>query len=406
MRMIRWILVAGLIGGSACFVQAASASTGTAPLTASEVLYGPANPSVEPGGSAPLADQIVAAVSSESLSSDFGGANVLPDGTVNVYATPGGTAALQNALNSLGSAADGQYTITPATTSLYQLESDTLTIQNSGSVADYQSSSAPFEVVSWGPDSTSGTVQFSVIGDTGQAQSALSALFPSIPISVIASKALGLPTPVSTNRYYDSAPWSSGDRIDVVGHSGGCTQNFAYTGNKSGNTYDFTARHCDGNGSGSDVTNDGNHVGNIATAYNDQEDFASYGCNCQARVWYEGESIGHGQGETHGVIGWCDCFKGNDVTMDGATSGEQPDFAVQWSAPGCVNGTCGTEFAQNYNAVGCQGGDSGGPVYQRTSNNDVYATGLLLYANDGGSDCYYQTTRTILNAADVSMMTG
>lgn len=46
--------------------------------------------------------------------------------------------------------------------------------------------------------------------------------------------------------------------------------------------------------------------------------------------------------------------------------------------------------ATNANSLACYPGDSGGPVYQRTSKNNVYAAGLIIGAEKGNNHhCYY-----------------
>lgn len=392
--------------------SAAAVGTATA-MTASELLYTQASSAsaTEPGSSSPIADQITATVDGQGLRDSYGGASVNPDGTLTVYATAAGQSAVAGALaTGFGSAGAGQYQIQVVPRSLYELESDTLAVANSGAVTHFQSTStSPFVIVSWYPEPVSGTVQFAIVGDTNTAKSTLEQLLPNIPISTVASDALTLPVRISstqTNRFYDAPAYSSGDRLEMDGVTANkCTQNFAYTGDRSGNTYSYTAAHC----GGSSVYQDHVFVANIATVYHNGDDFESYPCNCQGRVWYESSSIGTSHGYLHSVTGACNCYKGQLVAMDGSANGQQPDFAVQWAGPGCIPGgtTCGAEYATNSSESGCVAGDSGSPVYQRESNGvDVLAVGLALAQGSNAGECYYQTVGTIAGDASVEIKTG
>jgi hypothetical protein len=290
------------------------------------------------------------------------------------------------------------------------LEADTLTIARGGLLAPYTSLAAtePFVVVADGPVGNS-TVQFSVIGDTATAYSTLSALFPSVPISIVSATVADVPT-LDDNRIVDPSPWTSGDYIEVLSGSGhACTDDFTYRGNSSGNLYNYTAQHCSdpGNPAGDAVQQNGRTMGHIHTTYlaaPNYADMMSFDCNlCGTNVWYNGSSY-------HIVHGDCTsaCYAGGLVTFDGSREGgEQPDWSTIYSGPGCFyipGERCGVEEA--YKSGGnVNGGDSGSPVYQRTSNNDVWAAGLAI-ANSGSTDIWYETDAYIEQIANVTIYAG
>jgi hypothetical protein len=52
-------------------------------------------------------------------------------------------------------------------------------------------------------------------------------------------------------------------------------------------------------------------------------------------------------------------------------------------------------------------GDSGGPVYQRAANNQVYATGTIIGTyKDDGTKCAYQRIGEIVAKANVAIVQG
>ncbi|MFZ0091886.1 MAG: hypothetical protein WAL63_20455 [Solirubrobacteraceae bacterium] len=258
----------------------------------------------------------------------------------------------------------------------------------------------------WGPDPISNTVLFKVNGDASAAQQDLQSQYPTMPISVIATNA-GAVQPID-NRYYDGSGgrYRGGDRIDT--NTAACTDGFTVVGNASGNHFLTTAGHC----GGGPVNQDGFQIGSVLTDYQYSADFETISClyTCTGWVWFDQPSIGTSPGSLHQVnAGRCDCNNGSLVTMDGASSGEQPDFTVS-STSACVtesgHNVCGLHEAKKSGASGCIPGDSGGPVYQRAANNTVYATGSLIAQVGNGSDCIYEPTLKMDNDSNTSILAG
>src|SRR6266498_2939736 len=269
------------------------------------------------------------------------------------------------------------------------------------------------DMVSWGPDIASNTVVVKLANYTSTAVQSLHRQYGGKSwLTVVPTHG---PLPRRTfNRYYDAPYFYSGDRVWFDNNPSGakCTSGFAFRGNNSGNTFNTTAGHCGGS---SVWTNYTAHykVGNISTNYFSSTsgwDMESFPCECAYPVWYEGPSIGTNQGRTHNIAGSCYCGVGSYITMDGASTGEVPgnkvvqvNFCTTFS-DGIT--TCHLNYA--YNPSGytiCQGGDSGGPAYQRGSNNNAYATGIIV-GTDYGDDCYYHLLGAYLSKVNGSLITG
>jgi hypothetical protein len=251
------------------------------------------------------------------------------------------------------------------------------------------------------------------------AQQTLDQLFPGVPISVVESPdQLQIPQLDSCgpSRFCDTPPFYAGDEISIAGGAGasGCTSNFTFSGAiHPANIWSLTARHCGGSpGSAVTLTESGAADGNIATQYvtdgaGHTVDFQSFNCNCEDTfVWYAG--TGNQAGSDYDVTGQCNCYSGNDVATDGRASGQETDWAVQGSGPGCIDNdesnTCDVEEGYNANqTVGAEGGDSGGPVYQRQgSSGDVLATGLML-ASQGTTIVWYQVIDEMESLASINL---
>jgi hypothetical protein len=275
---------------------------------------------------------------------------------------------------------------------------------------------AGIDPVAWYPDPASNTVRVELRGYSAGVAEDLSNLYPGL-VTVVPAVAT-LPSRFS-NRYFDTSPFFGGDRVLFNGNfapnATHCTDDFTVIGNRSGATYGVTAGHCGGS---SVWTNFNSHyeLGPVVTNYFSATsgwDMESFSCSSCAGgyVWYDPPSAGASTpGVSHGVLGPCSsCGVGQLVTTDGATIGETPDNYVdetnvcQEFNDGIT--TCNLDYAYNTNGEQiCEAGDSGGPVYQRTSNDNVYAAGLIVggYSVD---DCYYEDMNLMLNKLNSHLWT-
>lgn len=332
------------------------------------------------------------------------------DGTVTVYVTSAGRARMASALSkAVGPPSVGGYDLKEVAHSFASLEALTMRL-----FADEKSlKNNGIDMVSWGPDIASNTVMVKIANYTSSAAQSLERQYGGTSWLTVAPAQKHLPTRTA-NRYYDSPYFYNGDRVLFNNNFSGtkCTAAFAYTGNNSGNIFSTTAGHCGGS---SVWTNYNNHykMGNISTNYFSSSsgwDMESFHCECAYPIWYEGPSIGTSQGYLHNVAGTCYCGVGSYVTMDGATTGEvgdnkvvQVNFCYKFN-DGIT--TCHLNYAYNPNGYTiCQGGDSGGPAYQRSSTSNVYATGLIV-GTDFGDDCYYHLIGAVMSKVNGTLITG
>ena len=348
------------------------------------------------GPSAPLPDRIESLLSQPQYANHYAGDAANADGSLTVYATPGGESDIRAALASLAPPSASTYTVQTAAHSLAQLADLTSQI-----AADKNQIAAQgIRTIDFGPDPTTNTVSVSVLTDAAAARSYLEAHYGGSGWISVTQRSSSDLMHRTANRYYDTPPFYNGDRIFVDdNHNYKCTDGFAL--NIGSGTQGVTAGHCGGS---SIYTNfDSNYFMGAITArhFTDGgDDFETFNCYCASPVWYEGPSIGRNQGYVHYLAaGWCDCNTGL-VTFDGATTGEVP-YATVIKADACITftdgiQTCHLNEAQRSGYTLCQGGDSGGPVYQRTSNNQVYPTGTIVGTNGAGDICTYQRIREIL----------
>jgi hypothetical protein len=221
-------------------------------------------------------------------------------------------------------------------------------------------------------------------------------------------------------------PSLGGDRIfeNTNLHLPACTSGFTLVGNNTGNYFTTEAAHCANGGlnpvwstldESGDPSTDRGYISTNYLTNGDEFDVASFSCNCIGAVWSEGPTIGHNQGTTQDIIGWCDCdpIVGGDelVSFDGATTGQVPDAIVD-EKDVCLSSTffgdgyrrCYMNRARSTSTI-CQEGDSGGPVYQRAPNYTAYATGTIIgQLQSGGTQyCWYARMRHIINTLNVSL---
>ncbi len=259
-------------------------------------------------------------------------------------------------------------------------------------------------------------------------------IFTVQPTTATAPSIQDFPVPCTeNNRNCDFTPFWGGDSIAVRNKSNNspfslCSTAFAAYSPNYGNGV-FTAGHCVGDS----PANQANLYTNCAPPYEAKDCAEKYlgetkydeNGNTAARDWQFAWSNGASDYETvyggnaleyptnhYQVVGWEAPFTRCCLTEDPAGSGEvaglQPVTFSGGSATSCqefsdngVNNkfmTCGVgelrpgsnSYRVGGGSVGtvCQGGDSGGPVYERQSTYDVKAVGIHIAG--GNNDCYYE----------------
>ncbi len=359
-------------------------------------------PTLVPVVKPPLADQVQLLGEAPQYQASWVGEVTNADGTVTAYVTPPGASAFATGLSHQVGAPSVGYRIVTVARSFSQL--DALTSQIAADEASLRA--AGFDLDSWGPDVPSDTVKISLDNYTAAAAQALQSRYGSA-VSVVPATNPSLIIQPAT-RDDDTAAWFSGDPLFYNGNKNAlCTLGFGFIGNNSGKEFNATAGHCGANGSFNTSYNNNYYLGHTSTNYwtpaastNDIQSISSPG-GFSYEVWYNNT-------QTHNVIGWGNFGVGQLVTMDGFTTNEKPDWTIQITDD-CFSAAhwsddyerCHIYQAYNASTTACYQGDSGGPVYQRTSNNNVYAAGLIIGGSTNNNHyCYYYgigAFRTLVN---------
>lgn len=400
----------------------ASATRGAAETPAgSEAPASPANASLDRvPPHVRVEAQIRSVVASRRFADTYAGAVGREDGGVTIYATRSGVSEMAGALERLvGPPGPGGYELRPVERSYAALEALTQRLVQ----AMPSLKSRGVEPVRFGPEPASNTVEVEIPDYTAARARLITDQFGD-DVTVVAGEHAE-PLYVKENRYYDDPNFLNGAHIMPSGESWPCTHSFAVRGNGSGYVYGLTAGHCAGEYIVTHKTE--RHVmGRVSTNYykntNRDWDLESYRCSrCSiaGRVWYEGPDIGTNTGSTQHVAAICSwCDKVNElVTIDGADSGQVPHNTVthvddcfqlrREDDAGVYHWTCHLNQVKSFDQdVACDFGDSGGPVYQRSSNGEVFAAGVLVGGNNWGDICVYHDMGRVLNRTNATLLVG
>lgn len=394
-------------GGGQRIYYDGSGATVVSPVTPSASL-GDIKPSVAtpPVQSPSPSIQVQSLSNAPEFRSAWAGSVLSPSGVLTTYVTRSSVASFQAAIESeIGSSAD--YPVVPVARSWQDLSDLTQQIATDQSLLAQEG----IQIVQWGPDAASNTVEIQVANYSTTVASELGARYGSAVSVVRAADPTLAITPAT--RDDDTAPWFAGDPLFLNGNQSSlCTLAFMYTGNNSGNEFNMTAGHC---GEGTFNTNYNNNylLGSTSTDYwapvnstNDVQSITSPG-GFEPDVWFTNTN-------THNILGAGNFGDGQQVTMDGMPSGEKPGWTIIDSDQ-CISGVHFSDFysrchiweATNSSAQSCYQGDSGGPVYQRTNGNGVYAAGIII----GGvkpnyHTCFYMGIYPILSLVNGSIATG
>jgi hypothetical protein len=274
----------------------------------------------------------------------------------------------------------------------------------------------------WGPDPSTNKVAISLKSYSRAADQSLSASYGTSWMSVSTRSSnmdlqqVGSTPQFSVNqgRFQDSTPFYGGDFIENAGDNAGCTDGFVMTGaTHPDNRWLMTDGHCESRTWYTNLT----HfyvLGATSTNY-----FHGYGGNTD----YDVQTIGLTGGFTAWGDVWGDDYTvynpyttltpgvGQGITFDGAITGEEHDIGVTTAGPVCLStngGTvCGVGVAGSTSGRKiCQDGDSGGPVYERTSKaGEVQAVGLITASNDAENVCIYTLLNAITGPTDTRLDT-
>ena len=184
-----------------------------------------------------------------------------------------------------------------------------------------------------------------------------------------------------------------------------CTGGFWYTGINSGKTFMLTAAHCTGlNQAVYTNTSTPRLIGDVSAIH-----FSTRGYDI-ATVPGTGIGAVYGNTTTYGVKSAGNPSTSTYVTFDGAKTGEVHTVHVI-SATTCVTfsdgvTTCHLFVGYKGGLLVCQGGDSGGPVYQRLPTGGVKASGIIIGVTTVTGTCFAQRIKTTLSLVTGSILTG
>jgi hypothetical protein len=260
----------------------------------------------------------------------------------------------------------------------------------------------------WGPQAALNKVVIELRSPSAAAEKALLAAYGSDWVTVS-------PQPFTMklefkDRYYDRAPFYGGDAIfpDPSNPFAFCTDSFTVR-NSNGYIRQLTAGHCYSRHPW--YTNFyskyvlGDTSGNYYSGFggNTYVDIQHVYANATDYVWGNSTTLYH-PFDTYTP----DYSDG--ICFDGAHTGEVCDATVTYAGPFCeiVGGynDCWLGEAHKSSVV-CQGGDSGGPVYQRTSTaGEIKAVGSISAGTPDGTYCDYTQMSAIESRTGVTLDTG
>lgn len=250
-----------------------------------------------------------------------------------------------------------------------------------------------------GPDVGSNKVVVTLKRYSAASAAALTKAYGSGMLTVSKASLPGYFKPL--DRYTDTPPFFAGDRLYYAKSVNAilCTSGWTTLGNAHPNNHwILTAGHC---GYNTFYTNASNWqtVGTTSTDYmagyggSGTIDVQTIGSSAWGVVWENGDVTAFPTGTLYPGVG-------QQITFDGSITGMVTNNPVTNPGPFCILGD-ETEDGETYCGLGqannpefdsiCQGGDSGGPVFQRTSNPDqVEAVGLISlgYVGDTGLQSY------------------
>jgi hypothetical protein len=282
----------------------------------------------------------------------------------------------------------------------------------------------------WGPDASTNKVAVSLKSYTSAAAQSLYASYGTSWMSVGTTSlslnlhqvsnaphaSVNIPlASTAQGRFQDSSPFFGGDYIDNPNTYAACTDGFVMAGaTHPDNRWLMTSGHCGSQSTWYTNLSDFYLLGATATNY-----FNNYGGSTDYDVQTIGltggwKAYGDVWGNDYTVYNPYTTLTPDDtqlITFDGAISGEVHDIKVTTEGPVCiptnVGTTCGVgEAGSDTGPVICQDGDSGGPVYQRTSTaGEVQAIGLITDSNKAGNVCVYTLLDAIMGPTDTALDT-
>ena len=380
----------------ACAATAISAATGASAGTpAGQAPSKPLSRHLAGPPAASLAST-VETLGTKRFQSAYGGQELSPSGSLTVYVVAAHGAGFLSAMrDEAARSAAAAYEVAYVPHSWAQL--DALTMRIARQEPGWRARG--IRLAQWGPDAASSKVTITLRSYTGAAERELLATYGAGWVSV-SHEPLNEQAVLLANKYYDSAPFYGGDRIFNSDETLKCTDGFTMRGNNNpSNHWATTAGHC---GSRTWYTNFTHHYTLGATSTNYFRDFggSTYTdtqtigpVNAWGTVWGADSSIYFPYTTYHPAAGEQICFDGATPKPNSAY-GIECNVSVASSGPFCDvfegHQECNLGRAHDSSREICLPGDSGGPVFQRTSgSSNVKAVGTITAGTTDGHTCWY-----------------
>ncbi|MDG4826231.1 hypothetical protein O7635_30645 [Asanoa sp. WMMD1127] len=207
-------------------------------------------------------------------------------------------------------------------------------------------------------------------------------------------------------RRTDTPPYYGGDMLDVGAPVGRCSSGFTLT-NASGVRYAITAGHCAPVGRRVE-TNNASYFGTVQfqrLGGGNLDNALIGGARYSGRIWVGGPATTTSLPVRSAQNSCTNCL----VSFDGSFTGESLMKVVRGPYCETMAGgdySCGLwEAVHQGSYIGCQGGDSGGPVFARDGRGGVIAVGIIK-AGYSFTDCIYTSIPDILRYWQATITTG
>jgi hypothetical protein len=397
-RARRWKFLAaaasvGVVAAALTCPGAAVASTATAPPGTA----GSGSPSAAVG----LFASQVETLGVEQFPATFAGATLEPSGVTVVYAVASSDAGLVSAVQALNTQGY-PVQVVAVSRSYSQLNA----IADKLFRAYSHLRAMGINLSEFGPDPASGTVTVTMDEPTASNMSALaSAQGAAITsfnyrdeASAVLEQQAGAGITLQSQyaaysfapvaRDSDTPPYYDGDQIYHVALGTTCTSGFNMVGS-AGNDYMITAGHCHSGTWKTHAATMGNTTHNYFTATSGN-DFQTTGIGPSGGLgvtWTNGANHAPVSGALFPAVGV-------PISFNGSWTGEHRNiYVLKTNDTECTKATfpetgnqpyCLTNLTLGWDKTGnvvCEGGDSGGPVYQHTSGTDVKAVGMIVFSS-------------------------
>lgn len=392
-------LTIGMMAGLACVAMlpvAQASARPTAHTSAQKKLHAPTPPPPPT-----LAEQVASL--GKRFPAAYGGEALLPSGVLRVYVVAAHAGAFLHSVSTIARSRSQKVDITDVRYSWVHLNAVTNSIAKK--VNTWRAKGVI--LARWGPVVEQNSVLVQLRNPSRMAIKELRAEYGSSGV-IVSAKPFTMKL-VFKDRYGDTSPFYGGDLIyydpsnPLLTY---CTDSFLML-NSSGDKRMLSAGHCGSRNPWytnlTSVKTLGNTSGNWLHGYGGSTDLdiQSIAVNGAPYVWGNGST-------TYNPYETYDPVNGDKICFDGATTTLVCGVKVTNQGPFCetVQGVtvCRLGEATSSNVI-CQGGDSGGPVFQRATDPNIKAAGSITAGNPEGTICDYTRLSAVESVTGLSLYT-